>query len=221
MKTVLTTVKILLVFLVMTITLGIALTRPVVSADVNISVASMLDDINNTVVKQEILYKVKKDIITAVNKLPDKESFLKELNSIANDIGVDPSLILIKFYIESGIDPTQRNRDTDASGIFQLMWFNLPKGMTPKEFSMLSATEQLKYYRKYITPYKKYLKNAEIEDLYLLGLYPAKVINKTEIIFVYPSENYIQNRGLDTNKDGKITRRDIRRKITNYLENPV
>ena len=220
MKTFFTTVKILSVFAVITIVSVMFVTTPMISADVSISVASMLDDIKTTVVKQEVLYNVKKDIIEAVNKLPDKESFLVELNTIANELGVDPSLILIKFFIESKIDPTIQNEDTGAAGIFQIMWFNLPPGMTLKQFTELSATEQLHWYRKYITPYKRYLKNAEIEDLYLLGLYPAKVKNPTEIIFVSPSEKYKQNKGLDYNKDGKITRTDIRRKIIGWLEDP-
>lgn len=223
-KTVITTTaKVLSFFILTTLIASMVLVRPMVSADVNISITSMLEDIENTVVKQEVLYNVKKKILAAVNKLPDKEPFLKEINAIGKDLGVQPSLLLVKFYIESRIDPTQRNEDTNASGIFQLMPIGMPDGMTPSQFRKLTATQQLKYYREYITPYKKHLKDAEIEDLYLLGLYPKAVVSnpKPEIIFQSPSKFYTQNNGLDYNKDGKITRRDIRRTIVQYLEEPA
>ena len=215
MKTIVTTLKILIVFSAFSIIALIGSTKPTVTGSFSISISSIIDDIEKTSIKQEVLTGVNNKITNAVNKLADKEEFITETRKIAAELGVDPNLLLAKFYVESRIDPTKKNKDTGASGIFQIMWFNLPDGMTLVKFRQLSATEQLKHYRTYILPYKKYIK--EIEDLYVANICPAALIEGRKILYKYPSKEYTQNDGLDVNKDGKITRQDIRKVILRYL----
>lgn len=200
------------------IAMGIAATKPIIYVDLSTTkIDEAVKAIELNEVKRTTILKVSHKIVASVNQLPDKNEFLSEVNKIARELGVDPALLLIKFYIESKIDPTEKNKDSGASGIFQLMPENMPANMTPKEFRKLTATQQLKYYREYIKPYKRFLKKAKIEDLYLLNLYPAAVKKKSEVIFRYPDQKYIQNMGLDLNKDGKITRKDIRKRIESLL----
>ncbi|HMT02440.1 MAG TPA: hypothetical protein PKD00_03905 [Burkholderiales bacterium] len=216
-------VKVLTVFLVTTILVSAMITRPIIIGEISISSINLMEKVVEELETHEmtkaVAYKVNDKVRARLNALPDKANFIKEVNVIAKELGVRPELLVIKFYIESKIDPGIANKNTNASGIFQLMPRNMPKGTTAKEFRDLTATEQLKHYRDYILPYKKYIKN--IEDLYVANLCPAALIKGHQVLYKYPSKEYIQNKGLDMDKNGDISRKDIRRVINSYLEKDV
>lgn len=211
--------RVTLVFLFSSILIIMSAKEPVVLIDVNYELISELTKLSEDLTyKKEVVAKVKARVSNRVELLPDKKEFLREIKVLSEELNVPPSLLLIKFYIESRIKPTEKNSKSGASGIYQAMWFTLPKGMTTAKFRTLSATEQLKYYRQYITPYKSYIRPGHIEDLYVANICPAALINKQEVLYKRPSKEYNQNTGLDINKDGKITRKDIRKIIESYLQ---
>jgi hypothetical protein len=214
-------IKVLFVFMCFSFITVVSLTRPLISIELSANMEELINIADYTEARSVL--KVKKKILTAVDDLgKEKVTFLKEVNRIAKELGVDPSLLLIKFYIESKIKPWERNKQSGASGIFQLMPANMPKGMTAKQFRTLTATEQLKHYEAYILPLKKYLRNKdgkiEIENLYVGNLCPAALVEGRETLYSAPSQAYLQNKGLDCNRDGKITRKDLRKVINSYIE---
>mgnify|MGYP001390892905 FL=1 len=95
----------------------------------------------------------------------------------------------------------------------------------------MSAIEQLDYVYKYYQPFAGKLHN--IQDAYLVALLPLAigkddnfVLGKKDSdgVFYYVSENrityglfYKQNRGLDINNDGIITKKEAAQKISNKI----
>ena len=199
--------------------ISVAATKPVVYIDFTTIVTTELAA--NAVIneaKKRTVMRVLKKIVQEVNALPDKDTFLIEVNKLAKELKVDPALLLVKFHIESRINPKAKNPDTKASGIFQAMKGALPPGMTLTELRKLSATEQLDYYAYYIKPYAKYIREGHIEDLYVANLCPRALIKGHQVLYRKGTPEYEGNKGLDIDKDGRITRKDIRRVIESYLE---
>ena len=79
----------------------------------------------------------------------------------------------------------------------------------------LTPTEQLDYVEKYLKPFKGKLNS--IEDVYMAILYP-KAVGKdlNYALFKEDTKAYWQNRGLDINKDGVITKSEASSKVKNY-----
>lgn len=214
-------IMVIVVFIGFSFVATVSMTRPTISVEVS----TTIEELRNlaTYIEAKSVLKVKKRILDAVEALgTEKVGFLKEVNRLSKKLGVDPSLLLIKFYIESGIRPWKKNDDSGASGIFQLMPKNMPDGMTSRQFRALTATQQLQHYEVYITPYIPYLKDKTgkipIENLYILNLYPAAIVEGKHVLFARPSLAYKQNKGLDRDFDGDVDRTDIRRVINSHLE---
>jgi hypothetical protein len=206
----------ILIFVLTSTIIMMATTKPTITLDISYEQFAAITA-TDLPYKKETLKKVKKEIVDKVNALPDKDSFMKEVEAIAEDLGISPAQMLIKFYIESKINPNAKNPVSSASGIYQAMQMTLPKGMTTEQFRKLSATEQLKYYRGYISNYAKYIRPGHVEDLYVANICPRALIKNQEVLYSSPSKEYKQNKVLDVNKDGKITRTDIRKIILSWL----
>lgn len=214
-------IRVFLVFAVMGVVTTMAITRPTVKSSFVIEIYEQLNDL-----KREILLNLQDEIVAEVDLLPDRDTFLAEILDISEELGIDASLMLIKFHIESKLNTKAKNKDTGASGIFQLMNSTLAdmkkagkvdQSMTLVKFRKLSATEQLKLYRLYIAPYAKYIKN--IEDVYVANIWPAALQQRGDaVLFRKGSIYYDQNSGLDFNNDGKVTKSDIRAICITYIK---
>jgi uncharacterized protein (DUF1697 family) len=86
-------------------------------------------------------------------------NFYQKLIQICNEVGMKPEHLLQVMSFESGLSPSAINPSSKASGLIQLMDFNLPslgfKG-TSKDFSNLSGEQQLDYIAKFIRDKRKY-----------------------------------------------------------------
>ena len=103
-----------------------------------------------------------------------------------------------------------------ATGIFQVM----PKtandlGYTIAQVEQMTFQQQLELFKKYLTKngyYQKLKTTKDQLDFYLAVLYPALMGKAdTAIMARSPSITYNQNSGLDGDKNGVITKADIRR----------
>ena len=198
--------------------ISVAATKPIVYIDFTTRVTSELEKtavVNDA--KRKTVMRVVPKIVQEVNALPDKETFLVKMNKLAEELNVDPALLLVKFHIESKINPSAKNPNTKASGIFQAMKGALPPGISLSEFRQLSATEQLDYYAYYIKPYSKYIRPGHIEDLYVANLCPRALIKNHKTLYKRGTPEYEGNKGLDLDNDGRITRTDLRNLIESYL----
>src|SRR4051812_17017259 len=85
--------------------------------------------------------------------------FFVELSAMCARLGCDPFDLLRVIYAESGVSASAENAASGASGLIQLMPFNLASvgwAGTPQTFRQLSAEAQLLYVERYFEPWKAY-----------------------------------------------------------------
>lgn len=108
---------------------------------------------------------------------------------------------------ESNFDPKARNKDTNASGLFQF----IPKvaaelGFTPEEIRDMPPSSQL-------LVYKKYLKKWKYDGTYSLGLLQAAPAKRNAspntIIYKKGSDAWSKNPGWRDKETGNITKASI------------
>jgi hypothetical protein len=85
--------------------------------------------------------------------------FFVELRAMSARLGCDPFDMLRVMCAESQVSASAVNPASGASGLIQLMPFNLP-GVgwhgTPQAFRQLTAEAQLPYVERYFEPWKRY-----------------------------------------------------------------
>jgi len=91
-------------------------------------------------------------------------------------------------------------------------------GTTVEALVKMSAEQQLEYVYKYFKPLTGKLRT--VSDLYMKILWPAAV-GKAEDFVLWTQQDrpttYLQNKGLDVNKDGAITKAEAASKVTDKL----
>lgn len=138
--------------------------------------------------------------------------FLDKLAVICRQLGIeDPSDLMACMAWESGetFSPSVLNAaGSKAVGLIQFMP-STAKGLgtTSAALAKMTAEEQLDYVYKYFLPYKGRLKN--LGDIYMAILWPAGIGKSDDWVLWERSKRavtYAQNKGLDVNVDGTITR---------------
>jgi len=91
-------------------------------------------------------------------------------------------------------------------------------GTTVEALVKMTAEQQLEYVYKYFKPLTGKLRT--VSDLYMKILWPAAV-GKAEDFVLWTQQDrpttYLQNKGLDVNKDGAITKAEAASKVTDKL----
>jgi len=120
---------------------------------------------------------------------------------------------------ESGETFSPRIRNGAGSGAIGLIQF-MPStaaylGTTPADLTLMTAEQQLEYVYKYFKPYARRIQS--LPDMYMAILLP-KYIGKpdTEVLF-QGGVSYRQNSGLDTDHDGKVTKKEAAGKVYEKL----
>lgn len=136
-------------------------------------------------------------------------AFKAKLIETAQNIGVDPNYLISAIAFETGetFSPSIKNRN-GATGLIQFTPATaIELGTSTDELAAMSAQDQMDYVEKYFQPYKNML--ATIEDVYMAILWPAAIGKPNSwILFSKPSAHYDRNSGLDTNKDGHVTKEE-------------
>lgn len=88
-------------------------------------------------------------------------------------------------------------------------------GTTTQKLASMTAEEQLDWVYKYFKPYKAKLNS--LEDVYMAVLYPRAAGKSQEYTLFSSGKAYSQNRGLDANKDGRITKAEAAGKVREKL----
>jgi len=92
-------------------------------------------------------------------------------------------------------------------------------GTSTKELSKMSAEQQLKYVDKYFSKKfdKKVGKTPTLEDVYMAILHPPAIGKKSEmVLFKKGSVEYKQNKGLDINRSGDITKYEASSRVWDW-----
>lgn len=142
--------------------------------------------------------------------------FVEKVKAICADLGIQPDYLMAAMAFETGgsFDPAQKNlAGSSGTGLIQFMSFTAKNlGTTTAELAKMSAVEQLDYVKKYFQPYAGRLKT--LEDLYMAILWPRAIGKSNDyVLWSKGTKAYTQNSGLDTNKDGKVTKGEAAGKV--------
>ena len=166
------------------------------------------------------------DTPPAIN-LPDDQSFKDSVSSTAKRLGIKESDLYAVMGFETGgtFDPAQKNKaGSGATGLIQFMP-ETAKGLgtTTDELAKMTRTEQMKYVEKYLS--NKGIEGKGLSDLYMSILFPAAVGKSDDYVLFgkgampdYRGIAYDQNKGLDLNNDGSITKAEASSRVMQYKQ---
>lgn len=140
-------------------------------------------------------------------------AFRDMVRRIGARLAINPDFLMSCMAFETGrtFDPAIRNAaGSGAIGLIQFMPSTAAAlGTSTEALAALSACQQLVYVENYFRPWKNRLKT--LSDVYMAILWPGAIGKAEEWVLFSESDKthpkrYIQNRGLDWNEDGKITK---------------
>lgn len=147
--------------------------------------------------------------------------FRQRVIGLCINIGIpDPSWLMACMAFETGrtFDPAKRNPVSNATGLIQFMPLTaVGMGTSIDELAKKSAVAQLEDVFKYFQPYTGRIKT--LEDCYMAILWPSAVGEPNEYkLFGEGSKAYLQNKGLDVDADGVITKAEAASYVVNALK---
>ncbi len=151
--------------------------------------------------------------------------FLDRVKEIAKKVKCDYRDLLGVMNSESGLNPKARNKHSGAIGLIQFTGIaikdlNQAYGMnlTKEKIANMSAMEQLDLVEKYLTRSKSFKfdssEKLDSADLYAIVYRPA-FAGKKVIATKADGKTYSLNRGLDLDKDGVISDKDLAQVVRN------
>ena len=172
-----------------------------------------------------------KSIFTGEFVLPESvakdKAFMDGIDRLAEKYQVSPVDILSVMAFETGgsFDPAQKNlAGSGATGLIQFMPDTARGlGTTTQQLAGMTRAQQLKFVDKYFS--NKGIQGGSLSDLYMGVLFPAAVGKPDNYILfgnnaaiprfrgMGPRSAYVQNRGLDLNNDGSITKAEAAAKV--------
>lgn len=130
------------------------------------------------------------------------------------------SYLMACMAFETGrtFSPIIQNRASGALGLIQFMKSTLKYlGYTQLQLRAMSAVEQLEVVRKYFRPYAGKIR--DLESMYMAILYPVAISKSNEsALFKKGTIAYKQNKGLDINNNGYVTKGEAASKVRAALE---
>jgi Transglycosylase SLT domain len=143
------------------------------------------------------------------------KDFKAKVIAICDMLGCDPSHLMSAMAFETGesFSPTIQNGKSGATGLIQFMP-NTAKGLGTSIDKLLAMTaeEQLDVVERHLKPFKNRMKS--LSDVYMTILLPSAVGKpEAKALFVSPAKAYVQNKGLDVNKDGIVTKGEAASKV--------
>ena len=127
------------------------------------------------------------------------------------------------FETGGTFNPAEKNRaGSGATGLIQFMPSTAEGlGTTTDELAKMSRTEQMKYVEKFLS--NKGISGKGLSDVYMAVLFPAAVGKPDDFVLFgkgamsgYTGTAYEQNKGLDANNDGSITKAEASAKVQQY-----
>lgn len=135
------------------------------------------------------------------------DAFKRKLVRISRELGLDPNYIAAVISFESLFNPKAVNKCSKAVGLIQ--WLPQYAPIPVEQILAMSAEDQLDLVKQhYIKVGHTHIKRPC--DYYLAVFSPGFMgwaLNR--VAYAEPTKAYSQNKGLDRNKDGKITIEEI------------
>ena len=151
--------------------------------------------------------------------------FRDRVVAIGATLKVNPDFLMACMAFESGgtFDPSVKNAaGSGAVGLIQFMPATAQAlGTTTEKLAAMSAVKQLDFVEQYFSPRAGKLKT--IEDVYMAILWPAAIGKPFDFVLFDTRDaghpkRYIQNAGLDFNKDGLITKAEATARVVRLLD---
>ena len=151
--------------------------------------------------------------------------FKTRVVELATELGCDPSHLMACMAFESGgtFSPSVRNAaGSGAVGLIQFMPSTAQAlGTTTEALARMSAVRQLDVVERYFLPRAGRLKS--LEDLYMAILWPAAIGKPLDFVLFARSDpanprRYVQNAGLDYNRDGTVTKAEAAARVRQMRE---
>lgn len=174
-----------------------------------------IEDLNAIELPKELQEAAQRALENARPKGPTKKisaEVVNKIKDIAERLNCNPQDLMAIINSESGFNPQAKNKRSGATGLIQFM----PKtaewlGTSIEELSQMSAIEQLDFVEKYLKiikqsvfPKDHKLTGAELYALIYLPKHAAK-----DNLAYEGTAYYNQNRGLDKDNDGIISKKDL------------
>lgn len=148
--------------------------------------------------------------------------FIRRLYRLCDELGWTEdhaSWLMACMAFETGrsFSPSKRNPQSSATGLIQFMAATAKGlGTTTHALARLSAVAQLAYVQRYFSANAKRI--TSLEDLYMAILWPRGIGKHLEyVLWRTGARAYFVNRGLDKNRDGKVTKREAVAKVRALL----
>lgn len=151
--------------------------------------------------------------------------FKAKVLGIADELAIDPNFLMAAMAFESGETFSPAIQNAAGSGAVGLIQF-MPStavalGTSCQQLECMSAEAQLDYVARYFSAYKGKLHS--VADVYMVILWPAGVGKPDDYVLfdkadaIHP-KRYLQNRGLDINKEGRVTKAEAAAMVAAKLE---
>lgn len=145
--------------------------------------------------------------------------FRDRVRWICSELGFNPDWLMSCMAWESGETFSSGVTNMAGSGAVGLIQF-MPStakalGTTTAALAALSAEDQLRYVYSYLAPFKGRVHT--LSDLYMTILWPAGVGKAEDYNLGWSGITYRQNAGLDTNKNGVITKAEAAQHVADKL----
>ncbi len=148
------------------------------------------------------------------------QKFTKDVARYSELLDIEPDWLMAVMHFETGgtFSPSIMNaKGSGAVGLIQFMPQTAASlGTSTHDLSRMTAEEQLPYVYKHLKAYAHRLDS--LGDVYMAVLWPIGIGKAPhEVIFDRKDplrpKNYAQNKGFDYNKDGKIIKAEIVKKV--------
>lgn len=145
--------------------------------------------------------------------------FMAKADNISRKIGVRLADLLGVMAFETGgtFNPKIMNQSgSGATGLIQFMG-DTARSLGYSRVQDISQMDQLDLVEKYLSKTLRGVSRPDLSDLYMAVLNPAAVgKGPGAVLFKEGTRAYSQNRGLDLNRDGKITKQEASRQVREW-----
>lgn len=151
-------------------------------------------------------------------------AFRHRVHIICEQLRVQPNFLMACMAFESAttFSPSIRNAaGSGATGLIQFMPSTAAAlGTSTDDLANMTAEQQLDYVHAYFTPWRGRLHT--LDDVYMAILWPAAIGKPQDYVLFYQGDPkrpkaYIQNAGLDYDKDGRITKAECAARVHRVL----
>lgn len=147
-----------------------------------------------------------------------RAAFEKRVREVSAVLGIRPEWLMTVMYAESRVNHTAVNQATGATGLIQFLPSTAAGlGTTTAALRAMTPVQQLDYVQKYLSAYKGRMNN--VYETYFAVFYPAAMGKANSyVLFSRGSIAYTNNAALDTDKDGRVTKSDVKDWFGRYVK---